>query len=299
MHVKTGVIGYPIKQTKSPIIHHHWMDAYGIDGNYNAIEIAPEDLSDGIKRLINEGYAGVNATIPHKQAVMNLCDEVDKTARAIGAVNTLQFKDDKVVGTNTDAFGFMENLYQSCPDFDVSGKTALVLGAGGAAQAVVYGLMDAGIGQIFISNRTEEKANLLLNSFAPPPASVSSATTPRQGEERFERQRESGGGVIKVVSWHNKNDVITDSDIIINTTSLGMIGYPSLDIDLSTTKPGAVAYDIVYNPLMTDFLKRAEMHGCEIVTGIGMLVHQARPGFKLWHGIMPDVDEALIQKVLA
>jgi shikimate dehydrogenase len=267
--IKTAVIGHPIAHSKSPLIHGYWMKQHGIDGTYEAIDIAPEDLSARLHDLANQGYGGVNVTVPHKEAVYDLCDDLDDAAQKIGAVNTVVFKGGKIHGRNTDAFGFMENLRQSQPEYDFTEKTALVLGAGGAARAVVYGLLQAGVSRIVISNRTESRARVLCDM------------NPK---------------CIDVLPWSQHD--LAAFDIIVNTTSLGMTGKPGLDIDLGALHADAVVADIVYAPLMTDLLKRAQARGNPVVTGIGMLLHQARPAFEAWHGVMPDVDGDLEGLVL-
>lgn len=259
---RAAVIGHPIKHSLSPMIHNHWIKKYGIDGSYEAIDIAPEDLRDTLAGLIAQGYAGFNVTIPHKVAVMDLCDEIDDVAKAIGAVNTICIENGKVYGTNTDAFGFIENLREQQPEWHPEGA-ALILGAGGAAKAIVYALQQAGVKEIVVSNRTREKAEELG---------------------------------VTTVDWQDRNRKARDTTLIINTTSLGMVGQEALDIDLSGAN--AIVYDIVYRPLITPLLSQAEGLGLPAVTGLGMLLHQARPAFKGWFNLMPDVDNELQDMVL-
>lgn len=267
--IKTGVIGHPIAHSKSPMIHMHWMKQYDINGTYTAIDCTPDGLPECINRLHDDGYAGLNITIPHKQAIMKLCDIIDDTAQAIGAVNTIVFENGLIRGTNTDAFGFFENMRQTIPDIDLHGKTALVIGAGGAAKAVLHALIQNGADHILLTNRTRETAEHLTNTFQN----------------------------TRVIAWDDKNPSVKTADIIINTTSLGMTGYPDLKLDFTHAKPDAIVYDIVYNPLMTVFLTEAQTAGLNIVTGIGMLVHQARPAFQVWHGLLPDVSDFLIKEI--
>lgn len=268
--IRAGVIGHPISHSKSPLIHGHWMEKYNIDGDYKAVDIAPDDLEMGVRDLVRDGYAGFNVTVPHKIAIMDVCDEIDATARAIGAVNTVVIEDGKLYGRNTDAFGFIENLKAGLPDgaFDAP---AMVLGAGGAARAAVYGLLQAGVPHIAVCNRSKDKAEALR------------AMDPHK---------------ISVVEW-DMRDRLGGYGLLVNTTSLGMAGHAPLDIQLHELPEGAAVCDIVYAPLMTDLLSTAQARGHHIVTGIGMLLHQARPAFHAWTGVMPEVDEALVQKVLA
>ena len=269
--IKTGVIGHPIAHSKSPLIHNYWINKYRLNGTYKAIDIHPDNLQNGVGALINEGYSGFNVTIPHKIAIMALCDEIDDLARKIGAVNTVTIKNGKLYGTNTDAYGFVQNIKANATDFDFTGQNALVLGAGGAANAVVYALLQEGAAQIIITNRTKEKAQKLA---------------------------QLNPDKIKIIDWDLRNNVLDDVGIIINTTSLGMTKNPPLNIDISKTQ-NALVTDIVYAPLYTDLLKVARNNGIKTVTGIGMLLHQARPGFKLWNGVVPSVTKELEDLVLS
>ncbi|MDB2682753.1 shikimate dehydrogenase [Alphaproteobacteria bacterium] len=273
--IKTGVIGHPISHSKSPLIHNHWIKKYGLSGEYLPIDIPCDDLKSRIEDLKNESYAGFNVTIPHKESIHELCDEIDETAAKIGAVNTVIIKDGKLLGRNTDAFGFIENIKQSAPNFSLKDKTAFVLGAGGAAKAVIYGLQQQGIKKIFICNRTRAKAENLLQHFTN----------------------------LEVIDWCSNSDdykaSLSESNLLINTTALGMNGQPELPIDLKSLNKDALVSDIVYAPLITPLLESAQARGNKIITGIGMLLHQARPAFEAWYGVMPEVDEELQQKALA
>lgn len=275
MSIKTGVIGHPIGHSKSPIIHNYWMTRHDIKGDYKAIDITPDDLNACLKALVDDGYAGLNVTIPHKIAIMDMCDTLDDTARAIGAVNTLHFTDGQIMGHNTDAYGFIQNMHETHTSISFDDTAALVIGAGGAAKAAVYALITAGVGQIYIANRTQTKAQELIQEF-----------------QIYDH-------ILKAVPWDDMSAVLPTADFIINTTSLGMAKNDDLIIDFSAVKPSAIAYDIVYAPLMTQFLHDAQNADIRIVTGIGMLIHQARKAFEIWHNVLPDVNETLIQKVLA
>ncbi len=268
--IKAAVIGHPVKHSKSPMIHTHWMRGHKIKGQYQAIDIAPNDLAHAVRDLVRDGYAGFNVTVPHKIAMMDLCDDIDETARAIGAVNTVVVRDGLLYGRNTDAFGFIANIKAALPDYSFNAP-AMVLGAGGAARAVAYGLLKEGVPHIAVCNRSQVKAEALC------------AMDPQR---------------MIPVEW-GERDLLSDYPLLVNTTSLGMDGQPPLDIELGRLPPQSVVCDIVYAPLMTGLLDTAQAQGHHIVTGIGMLLHQARPAFEAWTGVMPDVDAALMQKVLA
>ncbi len=266
--VKAAVIGHPISHSKSPLIHGHWIEKYGLKGSYEAIDIAPGNLLPVLDRLVADGYGGFNLTIPHKELVLDWCDDIDQTAQKIGAVNTIAIKEGRSVGMNTDAFGFIQNLREGAADFDFKAGPAMILGAGGAARAALYGLIMAGCPEIIIANRTREKAEALADEF--------------------------GAGKIVVVDWDQVHNALGRAQLLSNTTALGMSGQAPLHLDLSALHPQAIVYDIVYNPLHTDLLRQARQRGNTIVTGIGMLLHQARPAFEAWFGILPDIDEALL-----
>lgn len=263
--IRAAVIGFPIAQSLSPLIHQYWFRRHGIEGSYEAIEVHHDYLAARIEALTKDGYAGFNVTVPHKQNIMALCDTLDDTARQIGAVNTVVIKDGKREGRNTDAFGFIENIRQEAPGFDFGKGPALVIGAGGAARAIVYGLLQQGVPEILITNRTKENAEILANDF------------PR----------------LKVVDWEKRSEACDGAALLVNTSVLGMRGQPPLEMDLSALSVHAHVCDIVYKPLMTDLLQRASARGCGIITGIGMLLHQARPAFASWTSVMPDVTKEL------
>lgn len=268
--IKAGVIGHPIAHSLSPLIHNYWLRQHGIDATYDAVDIAPENLRRGIDDMIARGYRGFNVTIPHKQAVMSLCDSIDETAQRIGAVNTVVVREGGVLhGMNTDSYGFVENIRQTIRDIDLQGKAALVLGAGGAARAIVHGLLALGIGDIRLANRTREKAQDIAADFP-----------------------------VQVIDWESRAAAAADIAALVNTTALGMAGQPALEFDMGQLPTQALVCDIVYRPLQTDLLKTAAQRGNQIVTGIGMLLHQARPAFREWFGVLPEVDAQLQQKIL-
>lgn len=269
--VKTAVIGHPVAHSKSPLLHNEWLRLYGLKGSYEAIDIEPDALADGVQTLVAQGYTGFNVTIPHKVTIMDLCDEVNECARKIGAVNTVTIRGDKLHGTNTDAFGFAQNITSAgLSDWSFDSGTAVVLGAGGAARAIIHALLEENVPSVILLNRTREKAEKLAGMDA----------------------------CIRVEDWDTRNDVLNDANLIVNTTSLGMDGKPPLDIDLSQAPSGALVTDVVYAPLYTELLKQAKLRGLRCVTGIGMLLHQACPGFELWNGVMPEVTPELEKKVL-
>ncbi|MEQ8195376.1 MAG: shikimate dehydrogenase [Rhodospirillales bacterium] len=271
--IRAGVMGWPISHSLSPRLHGFWLAQYGIAGAYEAIAVRPEDFAATFRGLGKAGYAGVNVTVPHKEAALANVDELDTVARRIGAVNTVVVEaDGRLRGSNTDAFGFLENLKAEAPAFDAEKGPAVVLGAGGAARAIVVALIDAGIPAITLLNRTRARAEALAAAIA---------------------------GPIDVAPWEGGGDALRGAALLVNTTTLGMTGQPPLDLDLGNLPAAALVTDIVYNPLDTPLLKAARANGHETVDGIGMLLHQARPGFAAWFGVEPEVTPALRAHVLA
>ncbi len=271
--VKAGVIGWPISHSLSPRLHGFWLEQLGINGEYLPIAVAPEDLEKTLRSLPENGFAGVNVTVPHKEAALTIVDELTETAARIGAVNTIVCANDgSLKGDNTDAFGFINNIYDSVPSWKPGTRPALVLGAGGASRAVISALMDAGVPEIRLCNRTRTRADELAAHF---------------------------GNPVKVVEWDNRRAGCADTGLLVNTTTLGMVGKPALDIDLGLLPSDAIVNDIVYTPLHTHLLDQAQNQGCQIVDGLGMLLHQARPGFEAWFGLRPDVTDELRIHVLS
>jgi shikimate dehydrogenase len=265
-----GVIGWPISHSRSPQLHGFWLDRHRIDGAYVPLAIAPENIKTALAGLAAAGFRGLNVTLPHKLAAFAACDTIDDNARRIGAVNTIIFGDDgKMRGSNTDAFGFVENIRQNSRW--QSGGVAVVLGAGGAARAVCVALIDSGVTEIRVLNRTRERAEALARDLGRP---------------------------LAVADWSRRADLLADATMLVNTTSLGMTGQPPLDIDLDALPPDAVVNDIVYVPLETGLLAAARARGNEVVDGLGMLLHQARPGFEAWFGVKTEVTEELRNFVL-
>lgn len=265
-----GVMGWPVSHSRSPRLHGHWLAQYGVDGAYIPLPVAPERFSEALAGLHAAGFQGVNVTVPHKESAFRACDVLDDAARRIGAVNTITFDPDGAIhGSNTDAFGFIENIRQTVP---WDGGVAMVLGAGGAARAICVALIDSGATEIRLLNRTRARAESLAAEFGP---------------------------VIKVEDWKNRSDAQFDVSLLVNSTSLGMTGQAPLDIDLTALPVTAIVNDIVYAPLETPLLAAARSRGNVTVDGLGMLLHQARPGFEAWFGVAPEVTEALREFVLA
>lgn len=263
-----GVIGWPVNHSLSPVIHNHWCKKYGIDAVYLPLPVQPENLSEVIPALAKMGCVGVNLTIPHKELVLPLIDAVDDVALRVGAVNTIDFKSGKYWGYNTDAYGFWHNIEENTRD--LRKDTALVIGAGGAARAVVCALHDAGFQHILIMNRTREKAEILCK--------LSSQA--------------------KVIEWDIATNALEKADFIVNTTSLGMKGEQPLTLALEKCKDNCLVTDIVYTPIATPLLQQAEERGLATINGLGMLLYQAQKAFHHWFGILPDVDETLRRLVL-
>ena len=261
-----GVIGSPIAHSRSPRLHRHWLNTYGIAGYYIPMDVARADLEQVLRTLPQMGFVGVNVTIPHKEAVMTIADQITDRATLIGAANTLTFRPDGTIfADNTDGYGFIENLRAGAPGWDAKAAPAAVLGAGGAARAVVAALLDAGVPEVVISNRTRVRSDRLRDDF---------------------------GTRLRVVDWVQAGNIVEDAGLVVNTTSLGMIGKPELRVPLDGLRPGMVVTDLVYTPLKTGLLQTAEAAGCTVVDGLGMLLHQAVPGFERWFGHRPAVDNA-------
>lgn len=268
---KAFVTGFPIKHSRSPLIHGHWLKKFNLPGSYEAIEVAPDSFPAFLNSLKDNDYVGGNVTIPHKEMAFALCQRREPAAEEIGAVNTLWFEGGQLCGGNTDAYGFLANLDGSSPGWDKH-KTALVLGAGGASRAIIYALKQRGLTDIRIVNRTLTRAEELADRF---------------------------GSGISAHEWIAVPELLQDVSLIVNTTSLGMEGKESLSIDLSDVRRDALVTDIVYVPLETPLLKAAHMAGLKTVDGLGMLLHQAVPGFEHWFGVRPEVTAELRNVILA
>lgn len=261
-----GVIGCPIAHSKSPQLHRHWLKSLGISGYYVPMHVETIDLEQILHSLPKAGFVGVNITVPHKERALEIADLVTDRATLIGAANTLIFrKDGKIHADNTDGYGFIQNLRQNAPDWHPEAGPAAILGAGGAARAVVASLLDVGVPEILISNRTRVRAEALQQEF---------------------------GRRLTVIDWVQAGNMMDDASTVVNTTSLGMIGSPPLRVPLDGLRKGTVVTDLVYAPLKTHLLIEAEKMGCITVDGLGMLLHQAVPAFERWFGTRPTVDSA-------
>lgn len=265
------VCGHPIAHSRSPLIHGHWLRQYGIAGSYEAIDVSPAVFGEFVTTLATRGFRGGNVTIPHKEAAFGLAYQRDDAAQAIGAANTLWFADGRLQASNTDAYGFLANLDEHAPQWDAA-TAAVVLGAGGSSRAIVHALKSRGIRDIRVANRTVQRASELADHFG----DCVSAHEPRALPE-----------------------LLGDAGLIVNTTSLGMKGVGALPADPALMREGAVVTDLVYVPLMTPFLAAARDRGLKTVDGLGMLLHQAAPGFEKWFGKRPEVTAELRAKVVA
>lgn len=268
-----AVIGSPIAHSRSPALHGYWLRRYGIRGFYIPMEVAQADLADVLRMMPKMGFVGANVTIPHKEAVLNIADVITDRAALIGAANTLIFrKDGKIQADNTDGAGFIANLRQKAPGWVPSAGPAAVFGAGGAARAVIAALIEVGVPEIRLANRTRARADALRSDF---------------------------GAKVHVQEWVQAEAMIDGAATVVNTTSLGMTGKPDLVLPLASLSPQALVTDLVYTPLKTQFLIEAEERGATVVDGLGMLLHQAAPGFERWFGTRPEVDEATRNAVLS
>ncbi|MEP2029754.1 MAG: shikimate dehydrogenase [Paracoccaceae bacterium] len=259
-----GVIGRPISHSRSPKLFRYWLQKLGIPGFYIPMDVATDDLASVIRTLPKMGFVGVNVTIPHKEAVLSIADHVTDRATVIGAANTLIFRDDGMIhADNTDGYGFVENIKQGAPAWDPRAGPAVVLGAGGAARAIVASLADCGVPEILLANRTRVRAEKLRDDF---------------------------GQRVRVIDWVLAGNLMEEGTIVVNTTSLGMIGKTDLRVPLDGLRKGTVVTDLVYTPLRTRLLETADAAGCVTIDGLGMLLHQAVPGFERWFGQRPVVD---------
>ena len=267
------VIGWPVEHSRSPLIHRYWLKRYGIDGAYEKEAVEPKDLARFLGSLGAHGYAGANVTLPHKEAALRLAAVADEAARTIGAANTLWLDQaGRLTASNTDAYGFMTNLNAEAPNWYRKGRPVMVLGAGGAARAILHGLLAEGATRILLANRTLDRAEVLARAFGPS---------------------------VQLVDWEDRNRGLAGCGLLVNATSLGMTGKENLDIDLEALPADAVVADIVYSPLETTLLAAARARGNRVVDGLGMLLHQAVPGFERWFGVRPEVTPELRAHVAA
>jgi len=271
--VRACVIGWPVEHSRSPLIHRYWLKQYGIDGAYEKEAVRPEDFAAFVGALAEHRYVGANVTLPHKEAALRLARSADEAAIAIGAANTLWLDAEGTLhASNTDAYGFMTNLDAEAPQWNEGLGAAMVLGAGGAARAILYGLIKVTDAKLLLANRTRARAEALAHVFGPR---------------------------VEVMDWEKRNDALATCGLLVNTTSLGMTGQAPLDIDLAALPQDAVVADIVYTPLPTPLLVAAAKRGNPTVDGLGMLLHQAVPGFERWFGVRPEVTPALRAHVVA
>ncbi len=272
-----GVMGWPVHHSRSPRLHGYWLDHHGIDGIYVPLAVAPDRLEQALRALNALGFQGTNLTIPHKETALSIVDEATATARRIGAVNTVVVgPDGRLVGDNTDGFGFMANLLAEERSWQADGGPAVLLGAGGAARAISVALIEAGAPELRLVNRTIERAERLAEIL----------------------RRMANGAVVTVVPWEERENALDRANLLVNTTSLGMEGQPALEIGLDELPAPALVTDIVYAPLETDLLARARARNHAVVDGLGMLLHQGRPGFSAWFGVDPAVTDELRRVVI-
>lgn len=268
-----GVIGSPIAHSRSPALHGYWLKRYGLKGHYVPLDIAQVDLREALRMMPKMGFVGCNVTIPHKESILQIADVVTDRAALIGAANTLIFrKDGKIHADNTDGAGFVANLRQNAPQWKPASGPAVVFGAGGAARAVVAALIEVGVPEIRLTNRTRARAEAIKADF---------------------------GAKITVQEWVQAPGMLHGAATVVNTTALGMTGKSDFNVPLDNLPTTALVTDIVYTPLMTQFLIDAQDRGCTVVDGLGMLLHQAAPGFERWFGHRPEVDDATRAAVLS
>ncbi len=262
-----GVMGWPVRHSRSPLLHNHWLGEYGIDGAYVPLAVAPGRFESALRALGQLGFAGANVTVPHKEAALRSVDEASPAARRIGAVNTIVVgADGALAGDNSDGFGFLNAIGQAAPFWRADRGPAVVVGAGGASRAVLAALQDAGAPEIRLVNRSPARAEALAGEFGDP---------------------------LRAVRWDERQAALDGAALLVNATTLGMTGHPPLDLPLDGLPPDAVVNDVVYAPLRTPLLEAAAARGNPVVDGLGMLLHQARPGFAAWFGREPEVTDAL------
>ena len=268
-----GVMGWPVAHSRSPLIHNYWLQKHGLDGGYVQLAVQPGQLAMALPCLAALGFRGCNVTIPHKVQALKLVHEIDANARRVGAVNTVVVRPDgSLKGMNTDGFGYIQSLLYAYPEWRADAGPVVVLGAGGAARAVLVALADHGAKEIFLVNRTPDKAEAMAAEFGAP---------------------------IQAVPWEQRHAALGGAALLVNTTSQGMHGYPALDIDLSALPAHALVSDIIYAPLETPLLLAAKARGNPTVDGLGMLLNQARPAFEAWFGVLPAVTPELRRLVEA
>jgi shikimate dehydrogenase len=271
--VLAGVMGWPIAQSRSPILHNYWIEKYRLNGRYVPLAVRPELLADAIRGLPALGFRGCNLTMPHKQYAMAMVDSLTDTAKRIGAVNCIVIGDDgKMSGTNNDGNGYVLSVQEIAPQWKPSDGPIAILGAGGAARALIVALLERGASEIRLINRTFEKAERLAKEF---------------------------GAAIKPIAWSQRDDAIGDVVLLTNATNQGMTGNPPLEISLAKLSSKTLVSDLIYVPPETAFLRAAKARGNVTINGLGMLLHQARPAFQAWFGVMPDITTDLRAAIMA
>ena len=266
------VIGWPIEHSRSPVIHGYWLDRYNIDGRYTKRAVPPDTIETFLRSLANEGLAGCNVTIPFKETAFCLVDERDASATAVGAANTLWLENGRLCASNTDTYGYMTYLGLQAEDWNRRDAPVTILGAGGAARAIIHGFLEAGVPEIRLFNRSIARAEDLANVFGPR---------------------------VKVMPWDQRSRASTEAAVLVNTTSVGLKGEGSLGLDFTDFHPDMIVSDIVYAPLDTGLIREARRHGLRTVDGLGMLLHQAVPGFEKWFGVRPEVTDELYDRIAA
>jgi shikimate dehydrogenase len=266
------VIGWPIEHSRSPLIHTYWLRRYAIEGSYEKVAVKPDAAAGFLTSLAQHGFVGCNVTVPHKETAFAVADEREASAEAVGAANTAWLVGGRLHVANTDTYGFMTNLSCAAPDWQRRDAPVLVLGAGGAARAIVYGFLEAGVGEVRVCNRTRERAEALAQTF---------------------------GSCVRVWDWTERNAAAREASVLVNTTTIGMKGEGTLGLDLAQLLPDCVVCDLVYVPLETQLLAAARARGLAVVDGLGMLLHQAVPGFERWFGARPEVTDELRHIVVA
>ena len=268
-----GVMGWPVAHSRSPVLHNHWIAQLGLLGAYVLLPVQPEKLETALRGLPALGFAGCNLTIPHKVSAMPLVDRVDPLAQRIGAINTIVVEaDGSLTGRNTDGFGYIQSLLDVQPQWRADAGPVTVVGAGGAARAVIVSLIDRGARDVRLTNRSWAKAYDMAQEFGPP---------------------------VRAVAWADRHDALRDIALLVNTTNQGMHGEPALDLSLDQLPVQALVSDVIYVPLETPLLTAAKARGNTTVNGLGMLINQARPAFEAWFGVLPDITPALLAKVQA
>ena len=271
--VLAGVMGWPVAHTRSPAIHNHWIARHGLKGAYVQLPVHPDHLEAAIRGLPALGFAGCNVTVPHKESAMHFMDELHPVAKRVAAINTVVVQPDgRLLGMNNDGAGYIQSLRDADPSWCGDAGPALVLGAGGAARAIVVALLDEGVPELRITNRTMERAQVLAEAF---------------------------GDRVKVVPWSERHEAMAGVSLLVNTTTLGMHGQPPLDVALDALPLAAMVSDAIYIPMETPLLTLARLRGQRTVNGLGMLINQARPAFASWFGVMPDITPELRSAIQA